>query len=398
MRFSIERRWTRFVLLATLLGVALEGRTDAAEGFGQAVAGYRVCDRLALDGEEAVGGLAYAPDGSLLVLVGGDVRRYTDGQPFSRLASLGEVFGSFLTLAPDGESLIAGESSNGGVHRIPLLGGEAVLMDSIPFNYDLAFDDEGRGYVSAGLGGGQFIVRLDEDPDAEPQSVIAGIPGFSGPLATDAGGFLYYGTADLQREVQSIVRFSPEQLAAADAGDVLDFGDGETVVTELTSVSNMRFHDGRLIATDLGFVSPLGAGSVQAVDPMQDVAAETLVTLPFSDGILSPTLVATHPGTAPFEPGAGETGGRVAIVYSNFAGIQRVAEITASRPLRRGELNGDDEIDLSDAVFLLNFLFLGGSEPDPLPAADINADADTDLSDAIYLLNFLFLGGAAIPG
>jgi hypothetical protein len=65
---------------------------------------------------------------------------------------------------------------------------------------------------------------------------------------------------------------------------------------------------------------------------------------------------------------------------------------------RRGDSNGDGTLDISDAIHLLGFLFLGG--PAVLScedAADANGDGTLDLSDAVYVLLFLFQGGAAPP-
>ena len=69
-----------------------------------------------------------------------------------------------------------------------------------------------------------------------------------------------------------------------------------------------------------------------------------------------------------------------------------------------GDCNSDGELDLSDAVCLLGFLFLG--EPQELPCAygkpgdtanvrllDHNGDGAIDLSDAVSVLRYLFLGG-----
>ncbi|MEM7234415.1 MAG: dockerin type I repeat-containing protein, partial [Planctomycetota bacterium] len=63
----------------------------------------------------------------------------------------------------------------------------------------------------------------------------------------------------------------------------------------------------------------------------------------------------------------------------------------------RGDANGDRRLDLSDGVFVLGHLFLGGTEPSCRKAADVNDDANVDISDALYVLNFLFLGGAPVP-
>ena len=63
----------------------------------------------------------------------------------------------------------------------------------------------------------------------------------------------------------------------------------------------------------------------------------------------------------------------------------------------RGRLNGDERVDISDTVFLIEYLFRGGPAPDPMVAADVNHDDAIDLSDAIFLLQFLFFGGSAPP-
>ncbi|MCZ6794977.1 MAG: hypothetical protein O7J95_15345, partial [Planctomycetota bacterium] len=60
---------------------------------------------------------------------------------------------------------------------------------------------------------------------------------------------------------------------------------------------------------------------------------------------------------------------------------------------RRGNVNADAEINLSDGIFLLAFLFRGGDPPGCRKAADTNDDGLLDLSDAVYLFSFLFLGG-----
>jgi hypothetical protein len=62
-------------------------------------------------------------------------------------------------------------------------------------------------------------------------------------------------------------------------------------------------------------------------------------------------------------------------------------------PFRRGDANADGRYDLSDAVFTLSFLFLGGSTPPCLDAVDADDNEALEITDAIFSLNFLFLGG-----
>ena len=66
---------------------------------------------------------------------------------------------------------------------------------------------------------------------------------------------------------------------------------------------------------------------------------------------------------------------------------------------QRGDGNADGQTDVSDAVFILSYLFTGGPTPSCLDAADSNDSGGTavDLSDPIHLLYFLFIGGPEPP-
>jgi hypothetical protein len=59
-----------------------------------------------------------------------------------------------------------------------------------------------------------------------------------------------------------------------------------------------------------------------------------------------------------------------------------------------GDANGDGLVDISDVVYLLNYLFVHGPAPVPtLDAGDANCDRVVDASDLVYLLNYLFVNG-----
>jgi hypothetical protein len=58
----------------------------------------------------------------------------------------------------------------------------------------------------------------------------------------------------------------------------------------------------------------------------------------------------------------------------------------------RGDSNSDGEVDISDARYTLNWLFLGGPEPACLDAADANDDGSLNVSDPIATLVTLFSG------
>lgn len=53
--------------------------------------------------------------------------------------------------------------------------------------------------------------------------------------------------------------------------------------------------------------------------------------------------------------------------------------------------------NITDGIFVLNFLFLGGETPPCMDAADADDNGSVNITDGIYVLNFLFLGGPAPP-
>lgn len=63
----------------------------------------------------------------------------------------------------------------------------------------------------------------------------------------------------------------------------------------------------------------------------------------------------------------------------------------------RGDSNNDKKLDVSDAIFTLNYIFLGGQSPSCLDAADTNDDGQIDISDPIYGLLYNFRGNVTIP-
>lgn len=69
----------------------------------------------------------------------------------------------------------------------------------------------------------------------------------------------------------------------------------------------------------------------------------------------------------------------------------------AKLPFSRGDANGDGGLDVSDPIFLLTALFLGGPQPPCDDAADADNDGEESLTDAIFVLRFLYLQGPEPP-
>ncbi|MGB2805812.1 MAG: S8 family serine peptidase [Candidatus Zixiibacteriota bacterium] len=58
-----------------------------------------------------------------------------------------------------------------------------------------------------------------------------------------------------------------------------------------------------------------------------------------------------------------------------------------------GDVTGDEKINVSDVVFLVNYLYKEGPVPSPLLLGDVNCDDDINVGDVIYLVNYLYQGG-----
>jgi hypothetical protein len=59
----------------------------------------------------------------------------------------------------------------------------------------------------------------------------------------------------------------------------------------------------------------------------------------------------------------------------------------------RGDPNDDGSTNITDGIYVLNYLFLSGLEPTCRESADANDDGGVNITDGIYLLNYLFLSG-----
>jgi hypothetical protein len=59
-----------------------------------------------------------------------------------------------------------------------------------------------------------------------------------------------------------------------------------------------------------------------------------------------------------------------------------------------GDANNDGDVNVSDAVYIINYVFVGGGEPQPvLACGDANDDGTVNVSDAVYIINYVFVGG-----
>ncbi len=59
-----------------------------------------------------------------------------------------------------------------------------------------------------------------------------------------------------------------------------------------------------------------------------------------------------------------------------------------------GDANHDFAVNVADPVFLVNYIFLGGSAPDPYQAADVNCNGSVNLNDIVWLIQYIFNDGS----
>ena len=59
-----------------------------------------------------------------------------------------------------------------------------------------------------------------------------------------------------------------------------------------------------------------------------------------------------------------------------------------------GDVNSDGSVDVTDVVYLINYLFTEGPPPPwPLTRGDANGDGSVNVTDVVYLINYLFSEG-----
>ena len=77
--------------------------------------------------------------------------------------------------------------------------------------------------------------------------------------------------------------------------------------------------------------------------------------------------------------------------------LEKLERLGPRAPFLRGDADGSHSVELTDAIYTLNFLFLGGPNPSCEDAADSNDDGALNVSDAVFTLGFLFLGSEPPP-
>lgn len=59
-----------------------------------------------------------------------------------------------------------------------------------------------------------------------------------------------------------------------------------------------------------------------------------------------------------------------------------------------GDADGNGMVNISDAVYLISYIFGGGPAPDPLSAGDADCNGIVNISDAVFVVAYIFGGGS----
>ncbi len=72
-----------------------------------------------------------------------------------------------------------------------------------------------------------------------------------------------------------------------------------------------------------------------------------------------------------------------------------LAILISDPPFICGDADHSEMVTISDAVYLINYIFAGGAAPTPIVAGDADCSGLITISDVVYLINYIFTGGAA---
>ncbi|MCJ7458375.1 MAG: S8 family serine peptidase [candidate division Zixibacteria bacterium] len=79
-------------------------------------------------------------------------------------------------------------------------------------------------------------------------------------------------------------------------------------------------------------------------------------------------------------------------IFGDYVPHYRTGGVIIGTPLW-GDASGDNKVNVSDVIFLINYLFKGGPQSNPPYIGDANCDHAITVADVVYLVSYLFKGG-----
>jgi hypothetical protein len=417
-----------------VFGIGIDSPGNLIGGYSEGE-GNIICDNGAIT---FTGGITIAAtDASSNQIIGNHIGVGKNGLP------LGNKNGITIGLeSPDNiiDSNIIAYNTDAGVSIAGTATGITVTRNIIFANGGLGIDLKGDGVTLNDPG----------DGDTGPNNLL-NYPEIDSVVSQMDGSYRVYGTAAALSKVELFVAHPcddptrpadvsghGEAFAYVEAADVDDFGD----FVALVDASFEHFSILTATATDVsGNTSEFSDNFTLIPAPLTVVAyspVNIIITDPDlkqfgkdADGILiddfgSPdsaayfetpndSLVIYYPKLGTYivefvtETGADPTSTYSAIIRTDgtqsatIVANQQVPETgsidTYTYDIEEGyyyenaDANGDDQMNISDAVYIINHVFKGGPPPDPWLSADANCNLEVNISDAVVIINHVFKGG-----
>ncbi|MCP4568635.1 MAG: hypothetical protein GY841_13745 [FCB group bacterium] len=230
-----------------------------------------------------------------------------------------------------------------------------------PISYDVAFDHlEGDPMTIVETGNtGYGWVSIDDDGDG------------SASVTYHPMGYDNYSTVEVTVEGQTpfgCVGCCTASIAVTNNYPVLEVGN------DASAFYGHIFVNTGILASDL--------------DPCDDLT----VGIAYGPGSIDPET-----GIYIWTPEIGDVGLNIVEVYAtdgySEARAAFTVEVVACGRCISGDANFDGDVNVGDAVVLINFVFKGASYPHVPDLADANGDCSLNVGDAVYLINYVFKGG-----
>ena len=109
------------------------------------------------------------------------------------------------------------------------------------------------------------------------------------------------------------------------------------------------------------------------------------LTLNTTDGIISGTPVDTGLVQVSIRASGTTGGNETELITFHIAAAQYLS----------GDADHSGGVNISDAVYIISYVFNGGPAPNPMAAGDADCSGIVNISDAVYLINYVFAGGPA---
>ena len=274
-------------------------------------------------------------------------------------------------------------------------GFDLVIVSEGYFREDVEGDGEGAGTNGDDE---QNVVEVAFESETVIEAVVYVVP-FPGPQPQGVQGWAL--SIRHNRDVMDLD--GTPTIDGTDAGDLIDGGFESTERADSEDGADGQGAgqdgedegDGYVSAVVLAFSQPI------TLDPTR-AQSISRATYHLRDDLGTPEL---GPGTIRFENGlrgSGQPVNNVLTIESTSVSPIHLISLEARRvgpggSFVRGDANDDGRVDLSDAIWIINYLVRGGPPTACRRAVDVNDDGRHDLSDPIYLVQYRFLGGAVIP-